>query len=232
MKVVFLTFFFFTVMTAPPSNRLHFAKNYEIGRFGAVTAREFSPGEVIGAVIYWQFQLPFLAEDLALYLRGASAREASCEMKHLGDHTTVLVARKRLPSGVALTVDRLRRPWYVPLMASDDRVCDADIAALKRPMAFKIGRSAYGAQGVHACEAMNAGEYLGDVVRYTRDWWQLLPLITRDLGRFVQLTDTDANAELRWNEKRCAWEMYTARPVRCDEELVLDAATMPCYVRH
>lgn len=225
--------------TPPPSNAFDFAGRFELTLYGAVAARALAAGETVGVVIYWQrFVAPLFcypSDDLAPYLRGASARDATCELREVGDDRTELVTRRSLPRGAVLSLDRLRRPWYVPLMRSGERVPESVLSRVATPLCYTVSRSsAYGSYGVRATRALAAGEHVGEVVQC--HWWQvggvcLAPFVTRPLGRCVQRSAADGNAELRWDDTTLAWHMFTTAAVPSGDELVLDSATLPCYIR-
>lgn len=188
---------------------------------GALTTRAVAAGAVVGIFIYWEWDgaVPITASSLAPAVGHARGDAASCELAPRAPDSDVqeLRARKPLPAGARITLDYWSVPWWV-------RWPPATVPrALSAPRMVRVGLSRVHGLGVLLERSVRAETVVGVVIEWR--WW-LLPVPTRDLGRYLNHS-TRPTARLKWADG--AWQLVTAVSLVRGDELTIDYATLPSY---
>lgn len=204
-------------------NARHYAQNFAITADGAAAARDLAAGDPVGVFVYWEWhdQLPVSASSLAPAVRHAPAAAASCVLagRAPGTNVQLLVARRPLARGARLTIDYWRLPYWVwwPPAAVPRALC--------RPAVYRLStEGVVHGVGVVAAVPLGPGAVVGTVIE--RRYWWLVPVITRDLGRYINHS-TRPNARMEW--RGCAGVLVVRRVLNAGDELTIDYTTMPGY---
>lgn len=205
------------------SNVLHYGPNFRIGRDGAKVVRAMAAGDVVGAFVYWEWsgRLPVTASSLAPAVRHAPGESASCVLaeREPGSNVQLLRARRPIAADGPITVDYWRLPfwvWWPPAVVPP---------ALCRPAVYAV--SAVGVVhgvGIVAAVALGAGAAVGAAIE--RRYWRLVPVITRDLGRYINHSSRPS-AHLVWRGADAI--VVVRRALRAGDEITLDYAALPSY---
>ena len=196
-------------------NALHFAAHYAADpERGAVAARPILAGEPVAVLVYWEWdaRIPVAASSIAV--RHVEGDGATCVLERRVDDVQRLRARRPLEPGDAITLDYRRAPWWLPWPS---RVA----LPPRRHVLTRVGvvHGVGAVAGVPLCP----GDVVGVVIEF-RYW--LLPVITRDLGRYVNHA-ARPSMQLLWRDG--AWLGVAARALAVGDELTLDYAALPSY---
>lgn len=188
---------------------------------GAVTAQSVAAGAAVGIFVYWEWGgvVPVTASSLAPAVGHARGDAATCELAPRAPDSDVqeLRARKPLPAGARITLDYWRLPWWV-------RWPPATVPrALCGPRTVRLAPSAVHGTGVVVERSMRAGAVVGVAIEWR---WGLLPVVTRDLGRYLNHS-ARPTARLAWVDG--AWQLVTAVSLVRGDELTVDYGTLPSY---